>query len=64
MQTETITIDPQSLLVPPLVQMTFKGKEIGRLDVKDGKLTFKGDVDESAQKFFDQLTKIWNSQPK
>jgi len=35
-------------------------KEIGRLSIKDNKLTFEGNADESAKIFFDTFKTVFN----
>lgn len=36
--------------------------EVGRLEMHEGKLTFKGNVDASAREFFDAVCKLWGIQ--
>lgn len=37
-------------------------KQIGRLDIKEGKIHFEGDMTESAQIFFNHLKELWDRQ--
>ena len=54
-------------LSPPIVSFTGPGgKTIGRLEIKDGALTFEGNADASAKQFFEFLISsfgAWNSVP-
>ena len=47
---------------PILYFADFKGNEVGRLEIKDGKLVFAGNADESAQRFIETLKDLWNKQ--
>jgi len=40
------------------IRFYHENEEIGRMNIKDGKLTFTGDVDESARLFFDKVISI------
>lgn len=41
-----------------LVKIFLYDEEVGRLDMKDGKMIFTGNVDQSAKIFFEQVVKI------
>ena len=53
------TVGTSSLYIPPAYTVQFyKDKtKVGELDWNDGTMKFKGDVDESAQLFFDCVIK-------
>lgn len=41
-----------------IIKIFLYDDEVGRIDMKDGKLIFTGDADQSAQIFFDQVVRI------
>jgi len=41
-----------------VIKIFLYNEEVGRLDMKDGKMVFIGNVDESAKILFDQVVKI------
>lgn len=58
-----------TLKLPETNQFVFRidngpDKEVGKLFLKDGKISFEGSFDESGQKFADYLVKVMNAQIK
>ena len=50
---------------PPLIGLHEDGEQIGALKtLENGKLTFEGDAESSAQKFFDEVIKLNNAHVK
>lgn len=48
-----------------VIQIFLYDKEVGRLDMKDGKMVFTGNVDQSAKIFFDRVVKLaMNNEPE
>jgi hypothetical protein len=45
-------------IMKTIITILLHGEEVGRLDMKDGKMIFIGNVDQSAQIFFDEVVKI------
>lgn len=45
---------------PDLIGLHKDGKQIGRINVVNGKLVFEGDMEESAQLFAEEVVKIFN----
>jgi hypothetical protein len=41
-----------------IIKIFLYDEEVGRLDMKDGKIVFTGDTDQSAQIFFDRVVRI------
>lgn len=41
-----------------IIQIFLYDEEVGRLDMKDGKIVFTGNADQSAQIFFNQVVKL------
>lgn len=41
-----------------VIKIFLYDEEVGRLDMKDGKMTFTGNVDQSAKIFFDRVVKL------
>lgn len=41
-----------------IIKIFLYDEEVGRLDMKDGKIVFTGDTDQSAQIFFDRVVKL------
>jgi len=41
-----------------IIKIFLYDEEVGRIDMKDGKLVFIGDTDQSAKIFFDQVIKL------
>lgn len=41
-----------------IIKIFLYDEEVGRLDMKDGKIVFIGDADQSAKIFFDQVVKL------
>ena len=55
---DSFLIQPE---IPPCITFWERDEEIGRIEWKDGKFTFNGDMEASAQTFFDFLGGIVNS---
>lgn len=45
-------------IVKNVIKIFLYDEEVGRLDIKDGKMVFIGDVDQSAKIFFDRVVKL------
>jgi len=41
-----------------IIKIFLYDEEVGRLDMKDGKIVFTGNTDQSAQIFFDRVVKL------
>jgi hypothetical protein len=41
-----------------VIKIFLYDEEVGRLDMKDGKMVFTGNADQSAKIFFDQIVKL------
>lgn len=51
----SLTLDQDD---PPIIEFTDQnGKVVGTLEINNGVMEFSGDVDKSAQKFFDSIVK-------
>ena len=57
---EAVTLKIPEAYDPHTITFHDKDTELGRLTLKDGRISFTGSVDESAQLFFDYLCKLWN----
>lgn len=52
--------NPEDALIIEIWADEGKGPRIGRLWEKEGRLAFEGDVEESAQVFFDKIIRLYS----
>jgi hypothetical protein len=53
-----------SIAPPSTIYFYMANKEVGRLEIKDGKLKFTGDTDESASILFKHVTNVFNERTR